>query len=138
MTDMKTPAQVADEIASLPEFASLTEEDLGLTVEAMMILAVQADRAQRQPEIYIVQNDLGDVVDVFRDADEATAAYQDETYSVVEETVWEPGEYAAAQPPKCDECDEPAVNFWPKLVEPVQMCASCTHNARRSGWEPGQ
>lgn len=48
-----------------------------------------------QPEIYIVQNDAGDVVDVFRDADEATAAYG-EGYSVIEETIWEPGEYRAA------------------------------------------
>ena len=39
---------------------------------------------------------------------------------------------------QCDECDEEADNFWPNLKEPVQMCASCTHNARRSGWEPGQ
>jgi hypothetical protein len=46
-----------------------------------------------QSEIYIVQNDAGDVVGVFRDADEATAAYQ-EGYSVIEETVTEPGEYA--------------------------------------------
>jgi hypothetical protein len=46
-----------------------------------------------QPEIYIVQNDAGDVVGVFRDPDEATAAYQ-EGYSVIEEMVTEPGEYA--------------------------------------------
>lgn len=38
----------------------------------------------------------------------------------------------------CDECDEPATIFWPKLTDPVQLCDSCTHNARRSGWEPGQ
>lgn len=40
--------------------------------------------------------------------------------------------------PECDECDEQATWFWPNLTEPVQMCDSCTHNARRSGWEPGQ
>ncbi|WP_217181585.1 hypothetical protein [Streptomyces sp. AC495_CC817] len=39
---------------------------------------------------------------------------------------------------ECDECDDEATNFWPELKEPVQLCASCTHNARRSGWEPGQ
>lgn len=44
----------------------------------------------------------------------------------------EPGAYM------CDKCHEEAVNFWPNLTTPVQMCASCTHNARRSGWEPGQ
>lgn len=49
-----------------------------------------------QPEIYIVQNEAGDVVDVFRDADEATAAYQ-EGYTVIEETIWEPGEYASVR-----------------------------------------
>lgn len=91
-----------------------------------------------QPEIYIVQNEDGFIVDVFRDADEATAAYQGEGCSVIEETIWEPGEYAKYQATKCDECEEIATNFWPKLIEPVQMCDSCTHNARRSGWEPGQ
>ena len=37
----------------------------------------------------------------------------------------------------CDECDEPATSFWPKLTPPVQMCDSCAHNAHRSGWVPG-
>lgn len=27
---------------------------------------------------------------------------------------------------------------WPNLNPPVRMCTSCEHNARRSGWEPGQ
>lgn len=38
----------------------------------------------------------------------------------------------------CDECDEEATNFWTELKKPVQLCDSCEHNARRSGWEPGQ
>lgn len=54
-----------------------------------------------QPEIYIVQNDSGEVVGVFRDADEASAAYQythsGAEYSIIEETVSEPGEYADAR-----------------------------------------
>lgn len=51
--------------------------------------------------------------------------------------------------PKCDECDTREgdgdylghpieLNCWPNLKEPVTLCPSCTHNARRSGWEPGQ
>lgn len=43
-----------------------------------------------------------------------------------------------AEVPECDECEEEATNFWPNLREPVQLCDSCEHNARRSGWEPGQ
>lgn len=39
---------------------------------------------------------------------------------------------------ECDECDNEATNFWLELKKPVQMCDSCEHNARRSGWEPGQ
>lgn len=39
---------------------------------------------------------------------------------------------------QCDECDEEADMIWPKLNPPVALCASCEHNARRSGWEPGQ
>lgn len=30
------------------------------------------------------------------------------------------------------------MNHWPELKEPVSMCDSCEHNARRSGWEPGR
>lgn len=39
---------------------------------------------------------------------------------------------------RCDECSGEATNFYPNLTEPVQLCDSCDHNARRSGWEPGQ
>lgn len=47
-------------------------------------------------------------------------------------------EVEESEVPECDECEEIATNFWPNLTEPVQLCDSCTHNARRSGWEPGQ
>lgn len=51
--------------------------------------------------------------------------------------------------PKCDECDTRKgdedqfghpiqLNLWPNLNPPVQLCPSCTHNAYRSGWEPGE
>lgn len=39
---------------------------------------------------------------------------------------------------QCDECDDEADVTWPKLNPPVALCDSCHHNARRSGWEPGQ
>lgn len=43
---------------------------------------------------------------------------------------------------ECPNCGERvavnAMNYWPDLKEPVSMCDSCEHNARRSGWEPGQ
>ncbi|MDF2990275.1 MAG: hypothetical protein K0S37_789 [Microbacterium sp.] len=43
---------------------------------------------------------------------------------------------------ECPNCDERVphneMNHWPDLKEPVSMCDSCEHNARRSGWEPGQ
>lgn len=38
----------------------------------------------------------------------------------------------------CDQCDQPATQHWPELKKPVSMCDSCVHDARRSGWEPGQ
>src|SRR5690606_17089647 len=104
--DIKTPEQIADERFAAnyqpPAGQTMSEVvdylaasgDLGYDgIRAMIIAAVEADRAQRQPELYIVQNDVGDVVDVFRDPDKATEAYQGETYSVIEETVWEPGEW---------------------------------------------
>lgn len=41
--------------------------------------------------------------------------------------------------PNCGEItDEDDMHHWPNLVEPVHMCSGCLHNARRSGWEPGQ
>ncbi|MEV5068908.1 hypothetical protein MRBLMI12_000464 [Microbacterium sp. LMI12-1-1.1] len=39
---------------------------------------------------------------------------------------------------QCDQCDEEATNHWPNLKKPVQLCDACEHDARRSGWEPGQ
>lgn len=39
---------------------------------------------------------------------------------------------------RCDECDQPATQFWPELKRPVQLCDGCAHDARRSGWSPGQ
>mgnify|MGYP001317669685 CR=1 FL=1 len=52
-------------------------------------------------EVFIVQNDIGDVVDVFADPDDASDAYQftdsGALYSIIKDTVWRPGEYARAQ-----------------------------------------
>ncbi|WP_143015810.1 hypothetical protein [Microbacterium sp. 77mftsu3.1] len=93
---IKTPREIAIEHATI---IAKGDASISMSPEALaefLRCAIEADRAQRQPEIYIVQNEPGDVVDVFRDADEATAAYQ-EGYTVIEETIWEPGEYAAAQ-----------------------------------------
>ncbi|AWN04707.1 hypothetical protein HOT29_gp089 [Microbacterium phage Squash] len=130
-----TPREIAtDALTGYALGADITRED----VWQLIVDVIEAERGSATPEIYIVQDEGGDVVDIFRDADEATAAYQDEKYSVIEETIWEPGECAKYRATKCDECEEAATNFWPKLAEPVQMCDSCTHNARRSGWEPGQ
>ncbi len=86
---MNTPEQVAaQQTAHESDAATYTLDYMREQIAA----AIEADRAQRGPEIYIVQDDTGDVLDVFRDPDEATAAYQ-EGYSVIEETVWEPGEF---------------------------------------------
>ena len=90
---MKTPEQIAADVYWTLADDALPDSPNGDDYRSIMIAAIEADRAQRQPEIYIVQNDVGDVVGVFRDADEATAAYQD-GYSIIQETVWEPGEYA--------------------------------------------
>jgi len=39
---------------------------------------------------------------------------------------------------RCDWCEEPATCFYPALAKPVQLCDGCEHDARRSGWVPGQ
>jgi hypothetical protein len=50
--------------------------------------------------------------------------------------LWDDG---CVECPNCgDRVDEDEMNYWPELAEPVAMCDSCEHNARRSGWEPGQ
>lgn len=42
----------------------------------------------------------------------------------------------------CPNCGERVVesdmSHWPNLAEPISMCSSCYHDARRGGWEPGQ
>lgn len=40
--------------------------------------------------------------------------------------------------PECDECGSTdTVTVWDDLTEPVALCPSCEHDARRSGWAPG-
>ena len=89
---MKTPEQIADSIFNAERSAwAHGEPDRTRT---LVVAAIEADRAQRH-EIYIVQNDGGNVVDVFYDGDEAQAAYPPSaTRSIIAEPVWEPGEYA--------------------------------------------
>lgn len=42
------------------------------------------------------------------------------------------------QCPNCDEYVAPdEINTWPGATAPVTLCDSCEHDARRSGWEPG-
>lgn len=98
MSALKTPEQIAQEIQV--DFYEYGAPEDGIrsgyletgTVARMIVAAIEADRAQRR-QVYIAQNDGGDVANVFYDADEATTAHQD-GYSVIEETVWELGEYA--------------------------------------------
>lgn len=44
---MKEASQIAEEIAGLDRFKGLTLDDLGLSVDEMMVAAIEADRAQR-------------------------------------------------------------------------------------------
>ena len=76
------------------------------------LAAIEADRAQRR-EIYIVQGDGGDVLDVFRDEDEALAARPHDNYrrSIIAETIWEPGEYADQRIRELSARWEDAVNY---------------------------
>lgn len=98
MTTIKTPEQIAADVMGDTDTTTMWSDHAGgwVTIASQIAAAIEADRAQRHhwdAEIYIVQNESGDVVDAFWDADEATAAYQ-EDYSIIAETAWEPGEYA--------------------------------------------
>lgn len=54
-----------------------------------------------------------------------------------DESFWDDG--LVECPNGCGErVEEDDIEHWPNLKEPVSMCSSCVHNARRSGWEPGQ
>ena len=97
---LKTPEQIALSLTGHHAANDLDADPL-TAARALMVAAIETDRAQRHhwdAEIYIVQNDTGDVVDTFWDADEASAAYQHTAsgapYSIIAETAWEPGEYA--------------------------------------------
>ncbi|UVG34345.1 hypothetical protein SEA_GRASSBOY_88 [Microbacterium phage Grassboy] len=91
----RSAENVLDEEYTVREYENVEDENLAIGEAAVALLQKLVDQS---PEIYIVQED-GDVIDVFRDEDEATAAYQDESYTVIEETIWEPGEYARANAP---------------------------------------
>lgn len=134
---MKTIEEVAAEVAAdWHEEGKTRDADLRLAAEAIRAWEAQGPQDE---EIYIVTDDTGEVLDVFATEDESKLFMGDrDDVNVWEETVWAPGEYAKHKANECDQCDDQAVNFWPNLKEPVQMCESCTHNARRSGWEPGQ
>lgn len=121
---MKTPEQIAAMQAQFIYAAAhevhvtdVGANDAGLAATERATLAaieaaIEADREQRHhwdAEIYIVQNDAGDVVDTFWDADEASAAYQ-AGYSIIAETAWEPGEYAEQRIRTLTEQWEEAVN----------------------------
>lgn len=101
-TTIRAEIGLGDEtLLTIYKDGTLSIEDVESGQRIMLLpAAAQALREhiapQPQPEIYIVQNDQGDVVDVFRDADEATEAYQEESYSVIEETIWEAGAWRAA------------------------------------------
>lgn len=45
---------------------------------------------------------------------------------------------AARREHLCDECDQKATERWSNIAPPVKLCDECTHNAYRSGWEPGR
>ena len=118
----KTPEQIAEEAALAAYRAAHTvtpEFDAQIArIQRIIVAAIEADRAQRHHwdgEIYIVQNDVGDVVDAFWDADEASAAYQytasGSEYSIIQETVWAPGEYAEQRIRTLTEQWEEAVNY---------------------------
>lgn len=53
-------------------------------------------------------------------------------------TIWKIVFDKSAPPTTCDQCDQAATQYWPELKKPVRLCDSCVHDARRSGWEPGQ
>lgn len=127
---MKTPEQItadviAENYADEQDPGSDVLDDLlsirdlsGDDVRTLIVAAIEADRAQRHHwdgEIYIVQNDAGDVVDAFWDADEASAAYQytasGSEYSIIQETAWEPGEYAEQRIRTLTEQWEETVNY---------------------------
>lgn len=56
--------------------------------------------------------------------------------AISDEEFWDDGQVEC---PNCGERVDPSeMNHWPLLAEPISMCDSCVHNARRSGWEPGQ
>lgn len=113
----RSAENVLDEEYTVREYENVEDENLAIGETAVALLQKLVDQS---PEIYIVQGEGGDVIDVFRDADEATAAYQDESYTVIEETIWEPGEYNRANAPHAgDWADHKSGTPDPRRVEEV-------------------
>ena len=74
MTTIKTPEQIADAIEERPDFKGLTLDDIGLSVNEMMIAAIEADRAQRPAleQWFVFEVGYSHYGDTFN-CDEATA-----------------------------------------------------------------
>jgi hypothetical protein len=109
MNALLTPGEIADAVLEnheiKPHWNRTGEQIAALLVEAVKMERRhgqrEASRAMREREaapVYVVQNESGDVVAVLRDGEEASAAHQftdgGAPYSVIEQQVWERGEYA--------------------------------------------
>lgn len=158
---MKAPEQIADEI-SAGRFGTYQDsaEEVGHpegqpivetwpALRECIVAAIEIDRRQRDESVHAAAVlALEEWIEIWPDEIDLNAARR----RAVEWIESEPDEFwldfagpmlhdiekkfLVNPDTKCDECDESAVNFWPDLMPPVQLCASCTHNARRSGWEP--
>lgn len=156
---MKTPEQIAREVSGghFDTYQDSAEEvghpegqpivETWPRLRECIVDAIEIDRRQHDGTLHAATIDaLQDRIDVDADVDEGYS-YRKRAIAWIESNpdgFWE--EFGGPLlddierkfwAPKCDECDESAENFWPQLTPPVQLCASCTHDAKRSGWEPG-
>lgn len=93
LNDEEIAQAVLDAHSIRPDWRRTGEQIIPLIVEALSLA-----RAEPQDSaIFIVQDEGGDVVNVFRDPEEADARYQTGSYTIIEETVWEPGQFAQAE-----------------------------------------
>lgn len=92
-------------------------------------------------EFALIGNDIAEMLDELRIAFARDSVLDEDERSVPrtgEQWRERVAEQREIESGRCDECDQPATQFWPELKRPVQLCDGCAHDARRSGWSPGQ
>lgn len=132
---------ISDGTASISGIGANTQKVIAMAAGIAARRAIEADRAQRNEQLQRVEvigpDGFGDpLIACTRCGTELCSIELDDTM----ETLARIAETHGGEPciPPCPNCGEEPSNETEKRQGVEGFCASCVHNAIRSGWEPGQ